>query len=138
MNRIKAVVIGLFAAYWVVVIVLLISARPVFDVNLDQQTRVTGDHRPAELATVFVLTVLLSLLSVGVLLGWRWTFWLILVVFMAGILRVPAAFLELTGRLSTQAPEWYVGLTALVGLIQFCIAVTMLAGYRRAGIWGDV
>jgi len=87
MNRIKAVVIGLFAGYWVVVIVLLISARPVFDVILDQQTRVTGDHRPAELATVFVLTVLLSLLSVGVLLGWRWTFWLILVVFMAGILR---------------------------------------------------
>ncbi len=138
MNPIKAVVIALFAAYWIVVVVLLVAARPVFDQVLDQQVRVSGDHRPAEVATVLVLNALLSVLSVGIVRGWRWTFWLILVVFLAGILRVPTAVLELSGKISTQAPAWYVGLTAMVGLIQFCIAVAMLLGYRRAGIWGDV
>lgn len=128
---------GLFAAYWVVVIVLLVAVRPVFDLILDQQVRVSGDHRPAEVATVLVLTALLLLLSVGVFYGWRWTFWLILVVFLAGILRAPTAAFELTGRIATQAPGWYVGLTAVVGIIQFCIALAMLFGYRRAGIWGD-
>ena len=138
MNRIKAVVIALFAAYWVVVVLLLVAARPVFDQVLDQQVRVSGDHRPAEIATVLVLTVLLSLLSVGIIRGWRWTFWLILVVFLAGILRVPTAVLELAGKVSTHAPAWYVVFTAAVGLIQFCIAAVMLLGYRRRGIWGDI
>jgi len=138
MNRIKAVVVGTFAAYWVVVVILLIAARPVFDLLLDQQMKVSGDHRPAEVFTVLVLTVLLVLLSTGVVLGWRWAFWLILVVFFAGILRIPAAALELTGKIPTKAPGWYVGLTAFVGFTQFCIAVAMLLGYRRAGIWGDI
>ncbi len=38
-NRIKAVVLGLFAAYWVAILVLLVAARPVFDQVLDQQVR---------------------------------------------------------------------------------------------------
>jgi hypothetical protein len=138
MNRIKAVVIALFAAYWVVVVLLLVAARPIFDQVLDQQMRLSGDHRPAEVATVLVLTALLSLLSSGIVRGWRWTFWLILVVFLAGILRVPTAVLELSGKVSTQTPAWYVGFTAVVGLIQFCIAAAMLLGYRRAGIWGAI
>jgi len=137
-NRIKAVVLALFTAYWVVVVGLLVIARPVFDRVLDQQVRVSGDRRPAEVATVLVLTALLSLLSVGIVRGWRWTFWLILVVFLAGILRVPTAALELAGKVSTQAPAWYVALTGVVGLTQFCIALAMVLGYHRAGIWGDI
>jgi hypothetical protein len=84
-----------------------------------------------------VLTALLTLLSAGVVRGWRWTFWLILIVFVAGIRTVPVAALELTGRLSRQGPTWYVLFTAVVGLAQFGIALAMLAGWRRAGIWGD-
>jgi hypothetical protein len=34
-------------------------------------------------------------LSIGVIRSWRWTFWLILVVFLAGVLRLPAAVLRL-------------------------------------------
>jgi hypothetical protein len=138
MNHIKTVVIALFAAYWVVVVLLLVAARPVFDQILDQQVRISGDHRLAEIATVLALTVLLSLLSLGIVRGWRWTFWLILVVFLAGILRVPTAVLEFTGKVSIRAPAWYVGFTAAVGLIQFCIGAAMLLGYRRRGIWGNI
>jgi|SRR5262245_31494527 len=138
MTRIKAVVIGTFAAYWLAVVILLVAARPVFDEVLDRQVTVAGDPGPVEVATVLALTGLLALLSVAVLRGWRWAFWLIMAAFFAGILRLPAAVLELTGRIAAQGPAWYVVLTAVVGLIQFSLAVVMLLGYRKAGVWGDV
>ena len=125
--------LALFAVYWIVVVVILLAARQVFD----QVAGMTGDQRAVEVAIVLALTALLGLLSTGVVRGWRWTFWLILVAFMAGVLRAPVAVLELAGRIHSQGPPWYVALTAVVGLVQFGIAVAMLAGYRRAGIWAD-
>jgi hypothetical protein len=120
-------------AYWVAVIVIWIAARPVFDQ--------VGGLRPRqvrnETAEVLALTALLVLLSVGVVRGWRWLFWLILVAFLAGILRVPAAALELAGKIPQQGPAWYVVLTATVGMIQFVVGLTMAASYRRSGIWGE-
>jgi hypothetical protein len=86
-NRIKAVVLALFALYWVAVVVILVVARPVFD----QVARLPANQRLAEFGAVLVLTALFTLLSAGIVRGWRWTFWLILVVFLAGILRVPIA-----------------------------------------------
>jgi hypothetical protein len=132
-NRIKALVLGLFAVYWVIVVVILVAAREVFD----QVGGLRGNQRPAEIGTLLVLTALFGLLSTGVTRNWRWTFWLILVVFMAGILRVPVAGLQLAGIVPRQGPTWYVSLQAIVGLIQFVIALAMLAGYRRAGVWGE-
>ena len=90
-----------------------------------------------QLAFFLALTALLMLLSVGIVRGWRWLFWLILIAFLAGILRVPAAALELAGKIPQQGPAWYVVLTAIVGMIQFVVALTMAAGYRRSGVWGE-
>ena len=49
------------------------------------------NQRPAKVGLLLVLTALFALLSTGVIRGWRWTFWLILVAFMSGILHVLAA-----------------------------------------------
>jgi hypothetical protein len=136
MNRIKVVVLALFAAYWVIVVVILAVARDVYDGLLAQAVRLSGNPWPAELGTLLGLTALLAVLATGVLRSWRWTFWLILVAFLAGILHVPASALQLAGIVPSQAPGWYVGLQAVVGLIQFGIALAMLAGYRKAGVWG--
>jgi hypothetical protein len=64
-------------------------------------------------------------------------FWLILVACFAGLLRVPAAALELTDHVSTGDPTWYVVVQAVVGVIQFLIATAMFIGYRRSGAWGE-
>ncbi len=136
-NPVKSAVLVLLASYWVVVVGVLLVARPVYDQLLDQRVRVSGDHRPAEIATLAVLTALLSLLSIGIVRGWRWTFWLILIVFLLGLLRVPQVALELVGKVPSQPPTWFALLTAVVGLIQFGIAVAMVVGYRRAGVWGS-
>jgi hypothetical protein len=136
MNRTKALVLALFAAYWIIVVVILAAARGVYDGLLAQAVRLSGDPRPAEIGTLLALTALLALLSIGVIRGWRWTFWLILIAFLAGILHVPASALQLAGIVPSQDPAWYVVLQAIVGLIQFVVALAMLAGYRKTGVWG--
>ncbi|HJU01753.1 MAG TPA: hypothetical protein VJ966_11180 [Actinomycetes bacterium] len=80
----------------------------------------------------------IALLAVGVLRRWRWLFWLILLAFLAGVLRVPVAVLQLTGVLSADVPGWYVVFQGLIGLAQLIIGLAMLIGYRRSGVWGAV
>jgi hypothetical protein len=132
-NRIKAAVLALFALYWVAVLLIWLAARAVFD----QVGGLARDQLPAEVGGMVVLTALLSLLSIGIVRGWRWTFWLILVAFLAGILRVPIALLELADKAPKQGPPWFVVFTAVVGSIQFGVALAMLAGYRKSGVWGE-
>ena len=133
MKPLKALVLGLFAIYWVLVVLILVFARDV----VDQVARLAGQQPSAEIADVLVFTALLALLATGVVRGWRWTFWLILVAFFAGILRLPASVMQLSGNIPAQGPAWYVVLQAVVGLTQFFIALLMLAGYRKAGVWGS-
>jgi Na+/H+ antiporter NhaA len=53
-----------------------------------------------------------------------------------GILLIIATVVALGGVLSADGPTWYVLYQALLGLLQFIIALAMLAGYRKAGAWG--
>jgi hypothetical protein len=136
-NRTKVLVLALFASYWVVLIVLLVAARGFYDSQLPQALRLPGNNqRLVEIGTLLAATALFAVLSIGVIRGWRWTFWLILIVFLVGIVRVPAAALQLAGIVPRQGPVWDAVLQAVVGLIQFVIALAMLAGYRKAGVWG--
>jgi len=75
-------------------------------------------------------------MAIGVLRRWRWAFWLIMVAFLAGVLRVPVAGLQVTGVLDADGPTWYVLFQGLLGVVQFVIGLTMVAVYRRDGIWG--
>ena len=137
MNRTKVLLLALFASYWVVVVVLLVAARGFYDSQLPQSVRLPGNNqRPVEIGTLLLATALFAVLSTGVVRNWRWTFWLILIVFLVGIVRVPAAALQLAGIVPRQGPAWDAALQAVVGLIQFVIALVMLAGYRKAGVWG--
>lgn len=67
---------------------------------------------------------------------WHWTFWLILVAFLAGMLHVPGAILQLTGILRASVPSWYVAFQGLIGLVQLAIGLVKLVGYRHSGVWG--
>jgi len=137
MTRIKVLVLALFAVYWVILVVILVAARDVYDQALPQEAvRLAGNQRSAEIGVLLVATALFAVLAIGVIRGWRWTFWLILVVFLAGILRVLASALQLALIVPSQDPAWSVVLQAVVYLIQFVIALAMLAGYRKAGVWG--
>ena len=131
-NRTQALVLGFFALAATSLLVILVAASEVYD----QALRLPTGSRAAEIAVLAALLSFIALLGIGVVRRWRWTFWLILVAFLAGVLRVPVAILQLTGALAAPGPSWYVVFQGLLGVVQFAIGLVMVAGYRRAGIWG--
>jgi hypothetical protein len=131
-NQIQALVLGFFGLAWVSLLVILVVAPEIYDQALGLPS---GDHRPAELAFLGALTAFIAVLSIGVLRRWRWMFWFLMLAFFAGVLRVPASILQLTGVLPPAGPSWYIVLQAAIGVLQFGIGLAMLAGYRRAGVW---
>jgi hypothetical protein len=131
-NRTQALVLGFFVLAVMSLLVILVAAPEVYD----QALRLPTGSRAAEIAFLAALLGFIALLGVGVIRRWRWMFWLILVAFLAGVLRVPVAILQLTGVLAAPGPSWYVVFQGLLGVVQFAIGLVMVAGYRRAGVWG--
>jgi hypothetical protein len=114
-------------------LVIRVAAPDVYDQALELPP---SWPRWASSAFLLALVAFIALLAVGVLRRSRWIFWLILVAFLAGVLRVPVAVLQLAGVLSANVPSWYVVFQGLIGLAQLAIGLAMLAGYRRSGPWG--
>ena len=130
-NRTQGLVLGFFLVVWVSLLVIVVVAPEVYD----QALRLPGG-RGAELTVLAALSAFIGLLAVGVVRRWRWMFWLILVAFLFGVLRVPVAVLQLTGVLAADTPAWYVLYQGLLGVTQFGIGLAMTVAYRRAGPWG--
>jgi hypothetical protein len=135
MNRMQALVLGQLALYGVAVVAILVAAPGVYTSQLPRSLTHGGAARLAELGALLALTVLLAVLAAGVIRGWRWTFWVILIAFTFGILHALVSALQLAGIAPIQGPAWYVAFQGIVGLIQFVSALALLAGFRRAGIW---
>ena len=132
-NRTQALVLGFLVVALSSLLVILVVAPDVYD----QALRLPDGSAVAEVTFLVGLTAFLGLLAVGVLRRWRWIFWLIMVAFLAGVLRVPVAILQLTGVLAADVPAWYVAFQGIIGLAQVAIGLAMLAGYRRSGVWGS-
>ena len=132
-NRTQGLVLGFFGIVLGSLVVILLAAPEVYDRAL----RLPAGSVAVEVAVLAGLAAFIGLLAVGVLRRWRWIFWLVLVAFLAGILRVPVAVLQLTGVLTADVPTWYVVYQGVIGLAQLAIGLAMLAGYRRAGVWGS-
>jgi hypothetical protein len=134
MNRTQALVLGFAIFSWMGLAAILVGAPDVYDTNF-RPLGLAG--LPAvRLAFLAVVTCLLAVLAIGTLRRWRWTFWLVLVVFAAGVLRVPIFALQALGAISSDVPLWYAGVQAIVGIVQVAIAAAMFLGYRRHGPWG--
>ena len=134
LNRTQGLVLGFFVLAWASLVAILLATPEVYD----QALRLSASNRRLfELAFLAALTIFLILLGVGVVRRWRWTFWLIMVAFLFGVLRVPASILQLSGVLPAEKPTWYMLLQAVIGLMQVAIGLAMLAGYRRSGVWGS-
>ena len=134
-NRIQRLVIGFFVVVWITLVAILVLSPEVYTQTLQQ---VGGDARTIEALFLIALSAFITLLVVGVFRRWRWAFWLLLVVFSFGALRLPASVLQIAGVLPADGPTWYEALQGATGIVQFLIALAMLAGYRKAGIWGEI
>ena len=134
LNRTQQLVLGFFVFAWTALVVIFAAAPEVYQEALHLPGGERELSAPGFLAAI---SGFLILLAIGVVRRWRWTFWLVLVAFIFGVLRVPASALQLVGVLPAAYPTWYVLLQAFLGLLQFAIGLAMLAGYRRAGVWGS-
>jgi len=129
-NRTQALVLGFFLLVWATLVALFAAAPEVYYRAMKLSSAGAG------ILFLIGISAFIALLGVGVLRRWRWTFWLIAFAFLFGVLRIPATFLTLKGVLPADGPTWYVVYQGFLGLVQFAIALLMLAGYRRAGTWG--
>ncbi len=132
-NRTQGLVLAFFLLVWAGVLTILAAAPHVYDQTL---RRAPGSLWMAEATFMIALSVLTGVICVGIVRRWRWIFWAILAVFLLGVLRVPVTVLQLSGHIATSGPIWYSDLQGVVAVIQFTIAIMMLAGYRRSGVWG--
>ena len=135
LNRTQWIVLVFFMLVWVALVAIVTLAPDTFDQTLKQLPFAQG--RTVELAFLGSISIFLIILSIGVVRRWRWVFWLILIAFASGALRLPASVLELTGVIPLQGPAWYVAFQGGIGVVQFVIALAMLRAYRRGGTWGE-
>jgi hypothetical protein len=133
-NRVQALVLGFLLMAWISVVVILVATPEVYERRLRS---LPGAQRVVEILFVVALTAFIVLLSIGVLRRWRWMFWLILIAFLFGVLRIPVAVLQISGQMRPDGPLWYVILQGVIGLVQVLIALAMILGYRRSGVWGS-
>jgi hypothetical protein len=126
-------VVAFLVLVWIALVVILALSPEVYVQTLRS---FGGDVRVIEASFVIALSALIAVLVVGVFRRWRWTFWLVLVAFFFGVLRVPASVLQLAGMIPASGPAWYEVLQGAIGVVQVLIAIAMLAGYRKAGVWG--
>jgi len=134
LNRTQLLVLSFFVLVWLALVAILVFSPDVYAQALQ---RVPGDIGVIEVAFLVALSALIGLLLAAVVRRWRWAFWLILVAFLFGLLRLPASVLQLAGVMHGTGPAWYEVLQGAIGLIQFLIALAMVRGYRRAGVWGE-
>jgi len=127
-------VVGFLVLAWVTLIAILLFSP---DVYVQALRQIGGENIGIEASFLIVLSALIAFLVLGAVRGWRWTFWLILIAFFFGVFRLPASALQLAGMVPASGPAWYEALQGGIGLVQFLIAIAMLAGYRKAGVWGD-
>jgi hypothetical protein len=132
-NRTQGLVLGFFVLAWVMLTVILAFSQAVRDVTL---RRIPASGTPTTLAFLALLLASLAALGIGVARRWRWLFWLLLLAFVVGLVRVPLAVMQLSGQIAHEGPDWYIVLQGVIGVIQFGLAYAMFAGYRRAGPWG--
>ena len=133
LNRTQLLVLGFFVVVWIALLAILVFSPDVYAQTL---RLAPGDMKTIDVVFVVALSALIATLAVGVLRRWRWAFWLILVAFLFGVLRLPASALQLVGLIPATGPTWYEVLQGAIGVVQFLIALAMYTGYRKAGVWG--
>ena len=99
-------------------------------------TSSSADRYPVPVTLFLVgILALVTLLILGVVRHWRWTFWLMLSAFSASVLQFPAELLQISGVLPMTSPLWYSLFRLAVALLELGLAVWMIQVYRYKGIW---
>jgi hypothetical protein len=131
-NRTQVLVLGFFA----VVVATVVATRLAAPLTYARGLRLPVGNDRVQLAFLAGVLALVAVLAAGVLRRWRWTFWLIMFAFLAGALRIPAVAFQFLGFVRGNVAAWFLLVQLAIGIAQLVVGLAMMAGYRRAGIWG--
>ena len=135
-QRLATVLIAFFVLAGLSVLVVYF-ADPTIYTKVLMLEATPSDRYPLP-ATLFLVALLIfiTVLIIGVLLHWRWLFWLLLIAKSFSILEVPATILQLTGVIPDPYPVWYSLYRMGIALIQVGIAIWMIRVFYHYGVWG--
>jgi hypothetical protein len=128
LNRVQLAVLAFFGIVYCALVIILIAAPEVYEGTFRSLASPRSTYSAVFLAALFVFLVLLG---VSVIRRWRWVFWLLLIAFLPGGLRIPLSVLQLSALVPSDMPRWYVRLQGLIGAAQLAVGVVMLLGYRK-------
>jgi hypothetical protein len=135
-QRLSAVMIAFFVLAGLSALAVYIADPTIYaKVLMFESTTVDRYPLPATFFLIALL-ILITVLIVGVLLHWRWLFWLLLFANSFSILEVPATILQLNGVIPNPYPVWYSLYRMSIAAIQVFIAIWMVRTLYRYGVWG--
>ncbi len=134
-RRLKRLLLAFFLLAALFLLAVYAAAPSMYTQTLLLQSSPT-DRYPLPV-TLFLVVIVgcIAVLMVGVVLHWRWVFWLLLVAFGCMILEIPATIFQLTGVLPGIFPVWYSLCRMGVAVIAIAIAAWMGQIYRHHGVW---
>jgi len=135
LQRLERVLIAFFLLAAFSLVVVYFADPSIYTKTLMLQSSFTDRYPlPATLLIVGIL-VFIAIVIVGVLLHWRWLFWLLLIAFGFSVLNIPATILQLTGVIPGTFPVWYSLYRMGIAIIEVGIASWMISIYRHYGVW---
>ena len=135
-QRLSAALIAFFVLAGLSVLVVYFTDPTIYTKVLMLEST-PSDRYPLP-ATLFLVALLIfiTVLIIGVLLHWRWLFWLLLIANSFSILEVPATILQLNGVIADPYPAWYSLYRMGIALIQVGIGIWMIRVFYYYGVWG--
>src|SRR5438132_4182790 len=91
MNRTQLLVLGFLGFAWIGLVSILLIAPEIYDASLKLDS---ANRRLGEIGFLTALSVFITCVAFGVVRRWRWTFWVMLVASLAGVLRTLPSVLQ--------------------------------------------
>ena len=135
MNRTQAAVVGFIISAWLALVVTFIARPSLYDTQLHQIA--LAGQPGLRAAFVAAIGLLLIVLTIGTVRRWRWLFWLLLIAFATGLVRIPLLGLQLLGLAPLGCPPVVCRPSGRHRLRAGGDRhLAMYAGYRKHGLWG--
>lgn len=134
-RMLQGAIIAFFTSVVAVLVILYLVAPSIYLEILQQTEQPTDTHPLAVNLFIGAILIFVAAVGYGVIRGWRWIFWPMLLVFLASVLELPAGILQLVGVIPIQQPTWYILLRMAIGVVELALGLWMLRVWRACGVW---
>ena len=136
-RMLQGAIIAFFTSVVAVLVILYLVMPSIYLETLQQPVQPSDTHPLAVNLFFGAILIFVAAVGYGVIRGWRWIFWPMLLVFLASILELPAAILQVVGIIPIQQPTWYILLRMAISMVELALGLWMLRIWRACGVWAQ-